>query len=110
MKLDKFTKVLVNLVLILLIALLVKSLVIVPRDLYAKAGVEYKTTSLVIEVKELGDEGINKLYRKTPEEEYERMDSYICDFVLNQYAKKGWRLHGYIPTKNGEDAIIIFER
>ena len=44
MKLNKSTIILFNLILILMIALLLKSLITIPIELYAKGKVEYKIT------------------------------------------------------------------
>ena len=108
MKLDKFTKVFLNLVLVLLIALFLKFLITAPKDVYAKGGVEYKTTTLGTEMKEQREE----LYKKLEEYRGEgwQQDYFIQEILLNQYAKKGWRLHSFIPLKREGDAILIFER
>ena len=89
MKLDKFTKILLNVVFILLIALLVKSLATVPKDLYAKDNVEYEVEAFDVSISELGK-------------------------GLNEMAKKGWRLHSaqafhYMPDRE-DFFVVIYER
>jgi hypothetical protein len=100
-KLDKFTKVCINFVLILVIALLVKFLITIPKDVYAKPGFEYKTISISAEhqklLKEWGRQKLNE----------ERIKAGGA-LVLNRYAKKGWRLHSFIVIE--DDHLLIFER
>ena len=85
MKLDKFTRVCINIVLILLIALLVKSLVTVPRDLQAKTNMEYR----VVEVTG-----------------YARNDAQGVTKKINDYVNKGWKFH----SCDGSDNFVIFEQ
>ena len=85
MKFDKFTKVLINLVLILLIALLLKSLIIAPKDVYAKSNLEYKLVSWT--------------GRSDDEKEGREHEA-----LINQFAKQGWRLF------ESSGAHYIFER
>jgi hypothetical protein len=81
MKLNKFTKLLLNLVLILLIALLLKSLITVPKNAYANETKEY-----------LGIDNINFMGAR------EFADQ------CNKFAKEGWKLHSFTDRK------AIFER
>jgi len=82
MKLDKFTKVLINLVLILVIVLLLKFLITVPRDVYAKGMYEYKVT-------------IDGDSRSEIEEN------------INKMAREGWTLHS---TNHVALGYLLFER
>ncbi len=66
MKLDKFTKVCINIVLILVIVLLLKLLITAPKDVYASRATEYM--------------GIEK----------HAMDIDEFADTCNDYAKNGW--------------------
>ena len=88
MKLDRFTRVCINIVLILLIALLVKSLVIVPKDVYAKGKIEYKAIHAVAVRRELAvtDKAV------------------ALEKLLNQYSEQGWKFRWF------DGNLMIFER
>ncbi len=108
MKLDKSTKIFINLVLILVIGFLVKSLIIMPKDVYAKPGVEYKITNFDFETKKLYMElGAEKFAKMGKEKTEDKFKIYLAETVLNQYAKKGWRLHSVLGDALGSK--IIFE-
>ena len=79
MKFDKSTKILLNLVLILVIALLVKSLIVVPNDAYARENVEYKVL-------------------RAPRTHAELQP------LINAHVKSGWKLHSFAPSP---DKIIL---
>jgi hypothetical protein len=79
MKFDKSTKILLNLVLILVIALLVKSLIVVPNDAYARENVEYKIL-------------------RTPTTHAELQP------LINAHVKSGWKLHSLVPSP---DKIVL---
>jgi len=82
MKLKKSTTILFNIVLILVVVLLVKSLIAVPKNVYAKSAIEYK-------VHRLESRGGNSLYN-----------------TLSTYAKEGWTLHSVVFN----DTTLIFFR
>ncbi len=86
MKLSKSTTILLNLVLILAIAFLVKSLVYFPKSLYAQSSnVEYSLESLQLQPGEsVGAGSISGL--------------------LNKKAKEGWKYHSVVGSN------YIFER
>jgi hypothetical protein len=111
MKLDKFARICINIVLILLIALLLKSFITIPKDLYAKSGFEYKTIQFL-------DYEHRKLQRELGEKKYNEEITMAGDnqieSILNWYAKKGWRLHTVIGKAGDgftvDNAFVILER
>ena len=106
MKLDKSTKVLMNLVLILAIALLLKLLITIPRDVYAQSGNEYKVSSIEEEFKMLVKE-VGK--RKLGTEWWEKMAPYEkVTYMFNFNSDNGWRFHSFIIFE--EEVLLIFER
>ncbi len=72
MKLDKFTRICINIVLILVIVLLLKLLITVPKDVYAARATEYMA-----------------------EGEIGKMDTDEFTDMCNEYAKEGWKLHSF---------------
>lgn len=111
MKLDRFTRICINIVLILVIALLLKSLVTVPKNVYAKPGFEYKAIESLFNerekmLKELGEKKYREVAMKSGD--------YWIDPILNWYAKKGWKLHTFIAQEvDGyivDNAFVILER
>jgi len=106
MKLNRITKVCINLVLILLIALLLKFLVTIPKEIYAESGDEYKVSSIEEEFENLVEEvGRRKLgtewwEKMTPNEKW--------TYMFNWNAKKGWKFHSFIAFN--EELLLIFER
>ncbi|TET25548.1 MAG: hypothetical protein E3J76_01245 [Candidatus Aminicenantes bacterium] len=106
MTLNKFTKACINLMLILLIALLVKFLIIIPRDVYAKSGVEYKVSSTEEEFENLAkDVGRSKLGT----EWWEKMTpNGKWTYMFNWNAEKGWKFHSFIAFD--DELFLIFER
>ena len=86
MRLDKSRKILINMALILLLALLVKFLVAIPNEAQAKTRYEYK----FVDVEEFGGE----------------MKAKALTQYVNQLAQNGWRLHSLVPWAE----VVIFER
>ena len=88
MKLSKSTTILLNVVLVLLIVFLFKSLIAIPKSVYANPGYSYKLHDLAA--------------GENPE------------IIINQYAKQGWRLHSVLqgPIVPGQHLPLcfIFER
>ena len=82
MKLSKSTTIFLNIMLILVIALLIKSVISVPKNLYAKGMYKYKVT-------------IDGDSRSEIEEN------------INKMAKEGWRLHSTYHVALG---YLLFER
>lgn len=88
MKLERFTRVCINIMLILLIAFLVKSLIIVPKDAYAKEKDEYKVVNAVA----VRREGVVTY------------QAVALEKLLNQYSEQGWKFRWF------DGKLIIFER
>lgn len=84
MKLNKSTTVLLNVVLILLVAILLKNLLSSPKPLYGGAAVQYKTVAF-----------------------YGGSDPAP---VLNEAAKQGWRYYGWQGYAGNKDCYLIFEK
>jgi Domain of unknown function (DUF4177) len=84
MKFNKSTTVLLNVVLILLVVILVKTLLSAPKPLYGGAAVQYKTVVCV------------------PSED--QVD------VLNEMAKQGWRYHSQIAYGGNHSCFLVFEK
>ena len=113
MKLDGFTKVCLNLALILLIVLLVKNLITVPEEMYAQtvrppivktnvykvSSIEEEFDALVKDVggRRLGTDWWDKL---TPNEKWTEM--------FNWNASKSWRFHSFIAFEG--ELVLIFQR
>jgi hypothetical protein len=87
---QKSTRLLVNLALILLVLILLKSLLSFPRSLYAAQDVEYKVVK----------------YNKT---EYVWNEEGLSRF-LNANAKQGWRYHSMHWGEASGQIFGIFER
>ncbi len=106
MKFDKSTKILLNLVLLLLTALLLKSLIGVPKYIYAQGGNEYKVSSIDQEIEMIiKDVGSRKLDSRW----WEKMNSgEQWSYVFNWNARKGWKFHGFIAFD--EELLLVFER
>lgn len=84
MKLDKSTKILINLTLVLCIALLVKTLITIPNFAYASDNAEYSYVwSKVVDFKEL-------------------------DETLKIYSTRGWKLHSHSWAEN--QILVFFEK
>ena len=86
MKLSKSTRILVNVVLILIIAILIKSLVTVPRILQANPVPEYLAVPFRTDV-----------FMPTAQ-------TGSLTYFLNFKAREGWQLHSVLDNR------IIFER
>lgn len=111
MKLDRSTKVCLNLVLILLIALLGKNLITVPKEMYAqrirpptaniyKASLlddEFETLVAEAGREKLGTEWWDKM---TPNEKW--------TYMFNWNASRGWNFHSFIAFD--EEVVLVFTR
>ena len=86
MRLTKSTTILLNVVLVLLALLLIKSLITLPKNLYANNSFEYSVTTLSI----------------GPSSRDEQNQAFSD--LLNNKAKEGWKFHSVV----GDHAI--FER
>ena len=106
MRLDRLTKVCINLVLILLIALLLKFLITIPKEIYAQSRDEYKVSGIAEEFEMLMKEvGRSKLGT----EWWEKMtQNEKWTYMFNWNAEKGWRFHSFIAFD--EELFLIFER
>lgn len=106
MRLDKLTKVLINLVLIAVAALLLKSLVTEPEDAYAQLMTEYKVSSIEEEFEALlkeekgGKLGTDWWDKMVPSEKLTQM--------LNWNFRRGWRFRDFLAVD--EELFLIFER
>lgn len=111
MKLMKSTTILLNIVLILVVALLVKSLIATPKNLYAKGKIEYKVSNLEYELikirDEFGREKFNKMFERLDTLENESLRN---ELVINSCAKEGWKLHSYVWSTGTGRILLIFER
>ncbi|MFQ6070018.1 MAG: hypothetical protein ACE5LC_05765 [Candidatus Aminicenantales bacterium] len=85
MNLNKSTRILINVALVLLIALLLKSLISVPRSAVARSGSQYK----VVDIADFGETNAKTLTQ-----------------YINQLSEHGWRLHSLVPWIE----VVIFER
>lgn len=84
MKIDRSTKVLINLVLVLIIALLVKTLITVPSNAYASEKAKYSYVwSKVVDFKDLDD-------------------------TIKIYSTRGWKLHSHSWAEN--QILVFFEK
>jgi hypothetical protein len=105
-KLDKSTKFLINLVLILLIALFLKLLINGPTEIYAQTSNRYKVTSLEEEVETVAKEvGSGFLDSR----EWEKMSpSEKWTYLFNWNAGRGWHFHSFMEFEEG--LFLIFSR
>lgn len=99
MKFDKSTKILINLVLILVIAFLLKSIIAVPKNLYARNGIEYKVV--------IYEDQINLAMQKEGAVSYENRHTRY-ETPLNEIAAKGWTFHSHIKVAGY--TLLVFER
>lgn len=104
MKLEQSTKILLNLVLVLLAALLLKFLISIPKT-YAASGDEYKVSSVEQEFAnylkdadraKLGTDWWDKL---TSSEKW--------TYMVNWNLRRGWKFHSFIPFD--EEVYLVFE-
>ncbi len=106
MKLDKSTKFLINLVLILLSALFLKLLFNGPMEAYAQTSTRYKVTSLEEEVDTVSKEVGSKFLDSR---EWEKMSlSEKWTYLFNWNAARGWHFHSYMDFEEG--LFLIFSR
>lgn len=104
MKVDKFTRVLIQMLLILLIALLVKSLVILPKKAYGQITGEYKVSTIEEEVERLIKE-VDKLDSRW----WEKLTvNEKLTYIFNWNARNGWKFTNYIALD--EEFFFIFKR
>lgn len=116
MKIDKLTKVFINFALILLIALLMKFLVTIPKQTYAQVArpsiarlEEYKVVSPEEEVANLlAEEGRRKMGREW-QDKWEKMTSTEkWTYMFNWNSARGWRYVNFIITD--EELLLVFIR
>jgi hypothetical protein len=113
MKLNRFTKVCFNLALILLIALLAKNLITVPKEMYAQRTRPPTPTANIYKASLLDDEfetlvaeaGREKLGtqwwdKMTPNEKW--------TYMFNWNASRGWNFHSFIAFD--EEVVLVFTR
>ena len=106
MKLDKSTKLLINLVLILLIALFLKLLINGPMEMYAQTSTKYKVTSLEEEVETVAKEVGSKFLDSR---EWGKMSpSEKWTYLFNWNATRGWHFHSFMAFDEG--LFLIFTR
>ena len=99
MKLSKSTTILLNAVLFLLIVILLKSLITIPKDLYAQDSYKYK---VIYYEDEIGLAAM-KEGAVSWEERHTRFEEPI-----NKLAEQGWRFHSDI--KMSGYTLLVFER
>jgi hypothetical protein len=99
MKLSKSTTILLNAVLMLLIVILLKSLITIPKDLYAQNNFKYKIIYYE-------DEISLTAMREGAVTWEERLTKF--EAPINQLAEKGWRFHSDI--KMSGYTLLVFER
>lgn len=99
MKFSKSTTILLNAVFILLIVILLKSLITIPKDLYAQGNYKYKVIYYEDEI------GLAAMKEGTVswEKRHTRFEAPI-----NQLAEEGWRFHSDI--KMSGYTLLVFER
>ena len=99
MKLGKSTTILLNAVLILLVAILLKSLITIPKNLYAQSNITYKIIYYEDEI------GLAAMKEGTVswEKRHTRFEE-----PLNKLAEEGWRFHSDI--KMSGYTLLVFER
>lgn len=83
MKLNKSTTILLNVVLFLLVVLLVKSIITIPKSVYANAGIRYEIVGVV---------GKN------------------AQQALNVHAQSGWKLNSYSYDFDHDTHYFVFEQ
>lgn len=106
MKLDKSTKFLINLVLILLIALFLKLLINWPMEVYAQASTRYKVSSIEEEV-EIASQEVGRGFSDS--REWGKMSlSERWTYILNWNAGRGWSFQNYMAFDEG--VFLIFSR
>lgn len=99
MKVDKSTKILINLILVLLVVFLLKSITAVPKNLYAQGNHQYKIIYYEDEV------GLAAM--KEGAVSWEKRHSRF-EAPLNKLAEEGWRYHSDIKMSNY--TLLVFER
>jgi len=99
MKFDKSTKILINLVLILVIAFLLKSTIAVPKNLYAQANYEYKIIWY--------EDEVGMAMQKEGAVSYEKRHTRFEE-PLKRLAEEGWRFHSDIRVSGY--TLLVFER
>lgn len=106
MRLDRLTKILINLALIALAALLLKSLMTNPKNAYAQLMTEYKVSSIEEEFEALlkeekgGKLGMDWWDKLAPSDK--------LTYMLNWNFRRGWRFHDFLAVD--EELFLIFER
>ena len=86
MRLTKSTTILLNVVLVLMALLLLKSLITLPNELYANNSVEYSV-------------------KINPYKDWVSVSTSLTKF-FNEQAKEGWKYH----SDTGDGIFYIFER
>lgn len=99
MKFDKSTKILINLVLILVIAFLLKSIIAVPKNLYAQANFEYKIIWY--------EDEVGMAMQKEGAVSWEKRHTRFEE-PLRRLAEEGWRFHSDIKVSGY--TLLVFER
>ncbi|MDH5466596.1 MAG: hypothetical protein OEY25_04185 [Candidatus Aminicenantes bacterium] len=99
MKFDKSTKILINLILVLLVVFLLKSITAVPKKLYAQGHYQYK-------IVHYEDEVSLAAMKEGAVTWEERLFRYEVPF--KNMAEEGWRFHSDI--KIGNYTLLVFER
>ena len=99
MKVDKSTKFLINLILVLLVVFLLKSITTVPKNLYAQGNYQYKIIYYEDEVSLAAMKEGALSWEK-------RLSRY--EAPLNKLAEEGWRYHSDIKISNY--TLLVFER
>ncbi len=104
MKLDKSTKILLNLALILVIALLLKFLVTIPKT-YAAVGPEYKVSSVEQEFANyMGDAERTKLGADW----WDKLtSSEKWTYMFNWNRRRGWKYHSFVIFN--DEVFLVFE-
>lgn len=106
MTFDRSTKVLLNLALVLLAALLLKSLITVPKAVSAQVTGQYKVSSVEQDVETIMREvGSRKLDSRW----WEKMSpSEQWSYVFNWNARQGWKFHSFMAFD--DELLLIFQR
>ena len=99
MKFDKPTKILINLVLILMTAFLIKSIIAVPKNLYAQANYEYKIIWY--------EDEVGMAMQKEGAVSWEKRHTRFEE-PLRRLAEEGWRFHSDIKVSGF--TLLVFER
>jgi len=114
MKLNNLTKTLINLILILLIALLMKFLVTTPKQTYAQVArpsiarlEEYKVVSPEEEFASLlEEEGKSKLGTEWLDKWDKMTTSEKLTYMFNWNSRRGWKYHNFIIAN--EALLLVF--